>query len=296
MRTTPHPLNRRGLLAACAGSAGLLLTACSPLGLINATVPEGTSRVLADQAYGAHPRQRLDLYLPLELQDSTPSVAFFYGGKWTRGERADYRFVGEALAAAGVACLVIDYRLSPEVRYPAFLEDGAQALAWFRTQGLRPKGAPLYLMGHSAGAYLAAMLALDPRWMQARGMDPLDLAGWIGLAGPYDFLPIVDPEVRTAFHWPDTAADTQALFHARQARERTAPPALLLASLDDDVVDPIRNTGAMAQALGSVGVPFQMQYYNDLGHALMIGALARPLRGQAAVLDRILRFVRPESS
>ena len=269
-----------------------LLQACSPLGLINATVANDTHERLGDQAYGAHPRQRLDVYLPLDRARGLPMVVFFYGGSWQNGRREDYRFVGEALAARGIVTVVADYRLSPEVVYPAFLEDSALALTWSlqRAAGWGVDARRVYLMGHSAGAYNAAMLALDPRWLAGQGLAPTALAGWIGLAGPYDFLPIQARGVRRAFAWPNTPPDSQPLFHA-QAPRLPSHRVLLLAAREDRLVDPQRNTLGLARALRERGTDVQAELLDGVGHATLIGVLARPLRHRAPVLDRVVSFV-----
>ena len=133
-------------------------------------------------------------------------VVFYYGGSWNRGERAQYRFVGEALASRGILTLVADYRLYPEVRYPDFLRDSAAALSYGLDHAADWGGNPdkVYVMGHSAGAYNAAMMALDPRWLAAHGRSPQQLAGWIGLAGPYDFLPLTNLDAMPVFHHQTT--------------------------------------------------------------------------------------------
>ncbi|TNF63227.1 MAG: alpha/beta hydrolase [Burkholderiales bacterium] len=275
-----------------------LLQACSPLRLVNATVPDDTHRLLPQQSYGEHGRQRADVYLPRELPradgGAVPMVLFFYGGSWQNGRREDYRFVGEALASRGIVTVVADYRLSPQVQYPAFLEDGALALRWAleRSVGWGADPRRVYLMGHSAGAYNAAMLALDPRWLGAQGLSPAVLAGWIGLAGPYDFLPIIATGVRRAFGWPDTPADSQPLYHARRPGVRNLPHrVLLLAAREDRLVDPQRNTVGLARALRQQGLPVQAELLDGVGHATLIGALAPPLRSQAPVLDRLTAFL-----
>jgi acetyl esterase/lipase len=142
------------------------LTGCAPLTLLDSFTPHDTYRSVPNLAYGYDPRQRLDLYLPPTPLPGHPVLLFFYGGSWQRGERAEYRFVGEALASHGILTAVADYRLYPQVRYPAFLQDSALALHWLRGHAADYGGNPqrLYLAGHSAGAYNALMLALDPRW------------------------------------------------------------------------------------------------------------------------------------
>ena len=292
------PVSRRRWLAwlSVPGLAALL-QACSPLALINATLPGASHRREPDQAYGAHPRQRADVYLPPQPVVDAPVLLFFYGGSWSSGARADYAFVGEALAARGIVTVVADYRLSPEVAYPAFVQDGALALRWVRERAGAWGGSlqRLYLGGHSAGAYNAALLALDARWLAAQGLDPRAIAGWVGLAGPYDFLPIRIPEVQRAFGWPGTPADSQPLFHA--AAQAPGQRVLLLTGLKDDVVDPRRNSQALARALRERQVDVSLVEYPGLGHVSLIGALARPLRALAPVLDDMTRFLqRPLSS
>jgi len=267
-----------------------VLTGCSATGALNALVPSDSYRLRADVAYGPAARQRLDVYLPLDRRTPGPVVVFFYGGSWTTGERASYRFVGEALASRGIAVVVADYRLSPEVKYPVFLQDSAQAMRWTMDHlgdlGADPR--QVFVMGHSAGAYNAAMLALDARWLGGVGLRPAQLAGWVGLAGPYDFLPIGNRDVQVAFDWPGTPADSQPLVHV----SKSAPPALLLAARGDSTVNPVRNTEALARRLETAGVPVGLQVYDRVSHVTLVAALATPLRGLAPVLDDIAAFVR----
>lgn len=288
----PKPAPRRRLLTALA----LLpwLQACSPLRLINATVRSDTHTVLRDQAFGDHARQRADVYMPVPAVVAAPIAVFFYGGSWSSGDRADYRFVGEALASRGIVTVVADYRLSPEVRYPAFLEDGADAVRWAadHAASFGASRERLFLVGHSAGAYNAAMLALDPRWLARVGLAPQQLAGWVGLAGPYDFLPIGHPEVQVAFEWPHTPTDSQPLFHAN-AGHAIPRRVLLLAARKDTLVNPQRNTLAMAQALERLGTQVDVEWFDRVSHTTLIGAMARPLRGLAPVLERVSGFLNP---
>ena len=279
-------LSRRSLLAMLPG----LLTACSAVDVLNATVATDTYQRAQGLAYGPHPRQRVDVYQPLAPVKNLHMVVFFYGGSWSSGDRADYRFVGEALASQGIVTVVADYRLSPEVRYPVFVQDSASAVRWAfdhaRDYGVEPSR--ILVMGHSAGAYNAAMLALDARWLQAVGLAPANLAGWIGLAGPYDFLPIGDRQTQVAFNWPATPADSQPLSHASSA----SPPALLLAPLRDTVVDAVRSTVAMAQRLKSSGVRVESEQFESVSHVTLIAAMASVLRSRAPVLERVTSFVK----
>lgn len=281
-----------------------LLTACSAVDVLNATVPTDTYRNFADLPYGDQPRQKLDVYMPNQLlADKTlaaggaPMVVFFYGGSWSSGERADYRFVGEALAAQGIVAVVADYRLSPEVRYPVFLQDSAMATRWAfdNAQKYGANPARIFVMGHSAGAYNAAMLALDKRWLGGAGLSPAKLAGWIGLAGPYDFLPIGDRKTQVAFEWPNTPPDSQALFHASSATA-TSAPALLLAPEKDSIVNTQRSTVGMARRLQSNGVRVQSELYDTVSHVTIVASMASVLRSRAPVLERVTDFVQANSA
>ena len=276
-----------GLLAALPLAAGLI--ACSPLTAINALSSGSASHVTRGLAYGPLPRQKLDLYAPKIRTGPVPVVVFFYGGNWTSGQRADYAFVGHALAARGYLAVIADYRLYPDVHYPEILQDAARAVAWAAMEAGRHGGDPtrLFVMGHSAGAYNAAMLALDPRWLKAVGLSPRQLSAWIGLAGPYDFLPIGEPMTQAAFNWPATKADSQPIRHVSPLAPRT----LLLAANDDKTVDPDRNSASLAAKLRAAGVDTTFKRYDHVSHATLIGSMGKPLRWLAPVRLDVLRFL-----
>jgi acetyl esterase/lipase len=278
-------MRRTGVLAALSA----LLSGCSATRALDALVPADTYRGEQGLAYGPDPRQRLDTYLPLQPAPDAPLVVFFYGGSWTRGSRADYRFVGEALASAGAAAVVADYRLSPQVRWRAILADCAAATRWAfdHARELGASGRRVFVMGHSAGGYNAAMLALDARWLAAQQLAPRRLAGWIGIAGAYDFLPIGDRDTRVAFDWPDTPADSQPIAHVSPA----APPALLIAPERDSVVSVERSTLGLGRRLQAAGAAVRVRVFPELSHPTAIGALARPLRWLAPVREEVLAFL-----
>lgn len=288
-------MNRRLGIIGIGSAITTLLSGCSGAQLLDHLVVHDTYHGTTGVPYGDDPRQLLDVYQPYTgtASGNAPVVLFFYGGSWTRGERAQYRFVGEALAANGIIAVVADYRLSPQVHYDGFLSDCALALQWTLSHAASLGGDParVMVMGHSAGAYNAAMLTLDPRWLAPLGLTPNRLAGWIGLAGPYDFLPIVDPEVQVAFVWPHTPADSQPIFYA----SAKAPRTLLLAARNDKVVDTQRNTVALANRLRAAGTDVDMRIFDRLGHATTVAALARPLDWLAPVLQTVVAFVRSES-
>lgn len=267
------------------------LAACSPLKVINAMVP-GSSHVFTPAVtYGPGPRQQLDVYQPKGPVPTPgwPVVVFFYGGTWHEGERAQYRFLGEALAARGIVALVADYRLYPEVRYPDFLPDCARAVAYALDHAALYGGDPrrVVVMGHSAGAYNAAMVALDERWLASQGHRPHDLAGWVGLAGPYDFIPIIDPEARETFHHPDVPLESQPIRHVSSQAPRT----FIGVGLADEQVNPQRNGLQLADQLSAAGVPVVVKQYESVGHIALIGTFAQPLRWLAPTLKDVVAFV-----
>ena len=267
------------------------LTGCSGSALIDALTPGDTYRLNANLPYGANVRQQSDLYRPLgpAPPGGYPLVVFFYGGTWNSGQRADYRFVGEALAERGLMTLVADYRLYPEVSYPDFLDDCAAAVRYAFNQaagwGANPQR--IFLLGHSAGAYNVSMLALDQRWLAKQSLQPMQLAGWGGLAGPYDFLPIVNPEAKPVFHFPDTPVNSQPIRHV----DHNTPPAFLAAARHDDLVDPQRNSAQLASALQARAVPVTLRLYDHVSHLTLLAAFSRPLRFLAPVLEDFTRFV-----
>ncbi|WP_422011508.1 alpha/beta hydrolase [Roseateles sp.] len=269
---------------------GGTLAACSPVTALNALAPSDTY-TRTSVAYGSGSRQMLDVYRPTRTAPAGgwPVVVFFYGGSWNQGERGDYTFVGEALAAHGILTLVADYRLYPEVRYPEFLRDSAAALAWglSHTQNLGGNPKRVHVMGHSAGGYNAAMLALDPRWLAETGHKPAELAGFIGLAGPYDFLPIENPDAKPVFFHPNYPPGTQPIAYAGP----NAPPTFLGAAKEDRLVNPQRNTVGLATRLQAAGRPVTVKMYDRVSHVTLIGAFGRPLRWLAPVLEDVSDFV-----
>lgn len=278
------PGRRRSL----ALGAAALLAGCSPLRLINELAPDETYRRTPDLAYGEHPRQRLDVYEPTRGARPAPVVVFFYGGSWRAGSRADYLFVGEALASRGFVAAVADYRLYPEVRFPAFVDDSAAAVAWMRDKASSFGADPgrLFVMGHSAGAYNAAMVALNDAYLRRVAPPPTKVAGFVGLAGPYDFLPLESRLLRSIFGWPNTSPETQPIRFVSP----DAPPALLITAERDGIVSP-GNSARLAARLREAGRPVREVTYARLDHRTLVGALAAPLRDLAPVLDEIAVFV-----
>ena len=213
----------------------LLLAGCQQVYFrgLNLGAGEGASVV-----FDAERGLELDVYRPVGPVPAAgaPVVVFFYGGSWTSGKREYYRFVGDALAQRGVLVLIPDHRKSPAHRVAAFMADGAAAVAWARANARSYGGDTerVFLMGHSAGAQIAALLATDARYLAVHQLRPTQLAGVIGLAGPYDFLPLTDPKVKQALGPAQGWPLTQPINFV----DGDEPPFLLIQGDADKRVDP----------------------------------------------------------
>lgn len=266
----------------------LLSTACSPVTLVNAFTDRSGYRLRDAVAYGDQPQQRLDVYVPRTLRAPAAAVLFVHGGRWREGSRGDYRFLAQALTMLGIIVVVPDYRLFPQVHFPDFIVDNAHALRWTAEHiaGLGGDPARLFVMGHSAGAQIAALLALDPRYLRAQGLDNSALRGMIGLAGPYDFLPFTSADVAEVFADVSDLRTTQPIHYACNPH----PPLLLLYGADDATVQP-GNSLRLAERVRACGGTADVHAYPGVGHLGVIAALWAPARGTAPTLADIRRFI-----
>lgn len=273
-----------------AAMLALLASACSPLAMFNGLTPKDrlAAPAVRDVSYGSGPRQQVDVY-PAPGTGAKPVVVFFYGGGWDSGRRQDYAWAARALAAQGFVTVVPDYRLVPEVRFPAFLEDSAAAVRWARDHAAEYGGDPdrIVLMGHSAGAYNAVMLGLDRRFLDAAGVPQSAIRGVVGLAGPYDFYPWDADASRNAFGQYPEPLQTQPVTFARAA----APPLLLLHG-DKDPTVRMRNTERLAAKVREAGGRVETKIYPGVDHRAIVLALSRPFRGRATTLADATAFVR----
>jgi acetyl esterase/lipase len=264
------------------------VAACSPAQLLNSTISRSGLTITHDVAYGALPRQKLDIYRPAGAAFA-PVVVFFYGGGWNSGNKSMYPFVAATLARQGNVVVVPDYRLYPEVRFPAFLQDCAKAVAWIQAHLPEIGGDPqrVFLMGHSAGAYNAAMLALNPAYLQAAGTSRDKIAGVIGLAGPYDFLPITGADVKPIFATVGDGPESQPITYV----DGHAPPMLLLAGSADKTVFP-RNTLSLAAKIRAEGGQVEERIFPGVAHIGLVIAIAPLFQGKAPVLPVVEAFIR----
>jgi acetyl esterase/lipase len=265
-----------------------LLSACSPINLLNATVPTAGLTIAKDIPYGEGPRRKLDIYRADASVGTLPVAVFIYGGSWQSGSKNDYLFVAGELARRGILVAVPDYRVYPEVRYPGFVEDGAAAVAYVRRVAPSWGGDPhrLFVVGHSAGAYIAAMLALDPKFLAAAGDSRDHLAGFVGLSGPYDFLPIREADIREVF---GAFADSPAAMVITYADGHNPPTLLLHGEADDTVY--LRNTTALASRIRAAGGPVEVKTYPGVGHIGIVLGFAPLFRSRSPALDDAATFI-----
>ncbi|MBB3227531.1 acetyl esterase/lipase [Luteibacter sp. Sphag1AF] len=274
--------------------AVVLLSACHSVffGAINARQPSSGvvahPDILFDKASGLS----LDVYSPVNATHA-PVVVFFYGGSWKSGQRQWYRWMGEALAAKGIVAIIPDYRKWPQVKMAGFMQDSATAVAWAHAHAAEFGGNPasLFVMGHSAGGHIGALLATDGRWLQAVGMKPRDLAGFIGLAGAYDFLPLDEKDYFDMFgHTAQEQYQSQPINFV----DGDEPPMLLLQGDDDGTVEP-SNAISLEGRMLAHGETAEVHMYPDLGHMGLVFAFG-PTKGKAPALADTLKFIQAHSA
>ena len=269
------------------------LSGCTRFDVLNATIPTCTYTRATPLAYGDVPRQKLDIYRPRALRpDAKPGakvVVFFYGGDWQAGQKGDYRFVAEALASRGFVAVLPDYRLYPHVTFPKFVEDGALAVRWVHDHIDQFGGDPhqVYLMGHSAGAHIAALLTLDPHYLAAVGLEPKSIRATVTLSGPFDFLP--GGTEREVFGMKPGDLPDPNIEPIHFANGRSAPM-LLVQGQQDDVVIP-DNATKLAAAIRRAGGRAEVLSYGKLGHAGTVLSMAWSFRWLAPVLRDTAAFI-----
>ena len=265
----------------------LLAAACVAAPFVVAAIELERCVRMTDIPYADGARQKLDVYQPRGAADA-PVIVFFYGGRWLSGTKDWYRLLAAALTARGYVVVVPDYRLYPEVRFPDFLMDGAKALRWTHDNVAKFGGDPqrLFVMGHSAGAHIAAMLALDPQWLDGIGLAAArNITGLIGISGPYDFLPLRDPMLVYIFGGANRP-DTQPISFAAGRK----PPALLVTGEADRVVDR-HNSTRLANRLRYNGNEATEVTYRWLGHMTILAGFAPLLSNYLPLLNDVDAFV-----
>jgi acetyl esterase/lipase len=245
------------------------------------------ARVLAeDLAYADGDRKHLSIYGPNEIMEPAPVVMFIYGGAWKQGRRQDYQFIGKALAANGFVVVIPDYRLYPEVTYPDFLEDNAQAVKWIE-DNIKDYGGDtsrFFLAGHSAGAYGAVMLGLERSFLNDHKVT-MPIKGIAALSGPYDFYPFEYDEVRNVFGQNDNPEGTQPINLVAADR-----PPMFIASGTSDPIVRVQNSQHFAEKMREAGDWVTEKYYDGLGHMDLVFAVGKMWRWRSPVLDDMVAF------
>jgi acetyl esterase/lipase len=264
------------------------VAACSPASVLNLMIPRSGYHIVRDIAYGSDPRQKIDLYVPDNLKAAAPVILFFYGGSWQSGSKELYLGLGQAFMSEGIIVAVADYRLYPQVRYPTFIEDGAKAFSYVHAQAAQYGGDPnrIFVAGHSAGAYIAVMLAANERYLRAANADSRWIHGVIGISGPYNFLPLTDKDLIAIFGGSDRF-DTQPITYVDGKR----PPMLLAYGTDDTTVGP-HNSTDLAEKLRSFHSEVEVRAYPGVGHIGIILSLAPGFRDKTTLRNDVIQFVK----
>lgn len=270
------------------GGGIILFTGCTSFQILNATVPKSGYVATLNVSYGKDARQKLDVYRP-KKEGNGKAVIFFYGGSWRTGNKKEYRFVAQALTSRGFIAVVPDYRVYPEVTFPKFVEDGAASVRWVYDNiskfGGNTNG--IYLMGHSAGSHIAALLTLDAHYLKDVGLNRNVIRATAGLSGPYDFTP--NPWDRPVFNQAtnDTFIDSNIEpIHFVDGKE---PPMLLVQGLRDKIVSP-SNTTNLAARIRETGGQVETIFYPRRGHVTVALALASKFHWLAPVLNDVTNF------
>jgi acetyl esterase/lipase len=268
----------------------VMLMGCSPLGALNTFVSESNVVIKRDIRYGAHQRQQLDVVQKKSTAVSPtkrPVIVFFYGGAWESGDKANYFFMAEALASRGYVVVVPDYRLYPEVVFPAFMDDAALAVKWTLESVSQYGGDAnnIFVMGHSAGAQIAALLAYDNTYLSRLGLSKNLFKGMVSLAGPMDFLPLTEPTLFKIFPENVRAASQPINFITG-----SESPSLLMHGEADTRVG-LHNTRNLAQRIRARGGEVETTTYPDVSHAGILLAFAAPLRDNKPQLERVSAFI-----
>ncbi len=284
------PSNRRFLSLTIAVFFVAFLAGCAPARMFNLLIPESGFDTTRDIPFGANARNKLDVYSPVNSVPNTaprPVVVFFYGGAWDSGDKNSYLFLAEALTSRGYVVVVPDYRVYPEVIFPAYMDDAAHAVKWTFGNVAKYGGDPtkVFVMGHSAGAQLAALVAYDATYLDRVGIDKRRIKGVVSLAGPMDFLPLTEVKLELIFPQSVRAASQPINFITGKE-----PPSLLLHGEDDTRVG-IHNSRNIAARITERGGVAETTYYPKMGHVGILLALSAPLRDGKLVLDRVAKFI-----
>ncbi len=248
--------------------------------------------LLTEASIGESEAQNLFVWGPENAGEDAakrPVLLFVHGGSWRSGDPEDYGFVGRAFVPKGFVVVLAGYRLHPEAVYPAMLEDAAGAIAWTKAEIAQFGGDPeqIVVAGHSAGAYNVVMAALEEQWLGAHGLSTSDIAGVVGLSGPYDFYPFESDSTINTFGPADDPEATQPVNHVRG----DAPPMLLIHGEKDTLVYP-RNTRELEKRITAAGGSARTKFYAEMEHNDPLISMAAPWRNSRDVDETIALFAK----
>ena len=277
------------IVAALAFAAGTLPAAAQVPIMAPFNVPgavDGGVTRHADVAYADGSGRKLDVYTPDKPMGPSPVVMFIHGGSWSGGAKYEYEFIGRAFAANGYVAVIPDYRKWPEVAYPDFLSDNAQAVRWIEDHIGEFGGdkTRLFLAGHSAGAYNAVMLGLDRSFLREYEVT-IPIRAVAGISGPYNFYPFEYDEVRRTFGDAPNPEGTQPVNLVTS----DAPPMLLVSGTSDPIVRR-QNSEELARRLQAQNIWVTEKYYEGFGHMEPIIAFGALWRWRMPVLADTLEF------
>lgn len=263
----------------------LLSTACSKSVFFAANLPSyfGSQKVIADMDFGSKYNSKLNIYLPKNTKESNPVIVFFYGGKWEDGSKDDYRFVADAFTELGYIVVIPDYVKYPQVKFPEWQYDAAKALAWTHNNISKYKGnaKELFVIGHSSGAHIGALLTVDNKYLAAEGGNRNWIKAFAGIAGPYHFIPEED-DLKDMFG----PQQNYKYMHVTNYIDGKQPPMLLLWGKKDTIVGEI-NINNMLPQLQETNSLYQVKYYDDLDHISIISSLTRYKRNKSKIYEDI---------
>jgi acetyl esterase/lipase len=255
----------------------IIVSACSPLSLLNSTVDHSGYNSHLDITYGSQPRQ--------PLKADADVVIFYYGGRWQSGNKHEYTFVADAFTSKGIIAVLPDYRLYPEVDWQTIINDAADAYEWVHNNIAHYQGNPqrIFVAGHSAGAHIAAMLVLNDDLLNGSAKPP---CGFIGLAGPYDFLPIEQADIKRVFSTSDNLLQTQPITYVSPG-----DPAIMLLHGEGDTTVKPGNSIRMADMLRLRGGQAEYVLYKDVDHVDILLSLSSTFRDYSPALQDSIEFI-----
>ena len=218
--------------------------------------------------------------------EQAPVLVFFYGGRWTDGSKDMYPFVAKPFLDMGYVVVIPDYRKYPDVKFPAFVEDGAQAVAWTLDNVSEYHGdsSRLFIMGHSAGAHIGALISADERYLAKFNHSTQDIKAFAGLSGPYDFVP-EEEDLKDMFGPPDQYPQMTVTNFI----EGNEPTMLLLWGEKDELVGQ-RNIDLLAERVRQKNGAVNTIIYPNMGHVDMVSNLIWFIPSKAPIQRDIANF------